>query len=312
MSNENLIQLTSLNLPHDEHNDELQKILSGRLKRLGRDKNLATAKQQALYWSAEFFGLHRSQHYLQASVEQQHIILKICNDNLLLESYFIEKLGMLYCAKMVLLANTVETAQAYSLIGADEATHLHWITPYVPKTIRPTLTGKFLNLIAELVKEGDANSLTYLLQILLEGWGLQHYRSLSVHCACLQLKEIFNDILRDEALHHHAGTVLFKASTVNAKQQHFILDGLLALLEMIRVGPQAIVSAVDQTLGGLQKNEKIELINALDGPAIANKKLQLVKKIMQIPGGAQYIDFATAKGYFQAYAPERCVSIYMQ
>lgn len=307
MNTETMINIQSLlTKPHDEENVELTQILSGRLKRLGREKTYVD-NEQRYYWSADVFGLPRSNLYLKSNAEQKHRILVRCNENLLLESYFIEKLGLTFCAKMILTAENTEMAQAYSLIGADEATHLRWLTPFVPSSKRGSPVGEFINYTANLVSIGDPNSLAYLLQVILEGWGLHHYRLLSNHCACLQLKEVLSDIVRDEALHHQAGTILFSPNQVTDQQQIFIQDSLVSFLEMIRVGPQAIINVIDFELGGLSKTEKITLTEELSGPVSANNKLRLMKQLMLIPGAEKFVKYLESKDLFKAYSPEQCL-----
>lgn len=179
-----------LKKPHEDANSNLIKILSGRLKRLGREK--CDAGELSLpCWTSEFFGLNNSSgFYSRLSLAQQKEIVIQCNDNLLLESYFIEKLGMAYCAKMSLASETVEAAQTYMLIGADEATHLRWLTPYVPASKRTSPIGVFLDYLTTLVEHADTTCLIFLLQIILEGWGIKHYQRLADSCSNTKLKSI--------------------------------------------------------------------------------------------------------------------------
>jgi hypothetical protein len=292
--------------PHTEENTDLMKILSGRLKRLGREKCHPNV-EQTYYWPAEFFGLQQSTLFNAASKKKQLEILTYCSNHLLREAYFIEKLGITYCAKMVLLSDTTETAQAYSLIGADEATHLQWISPYVPQALRTQPVGAFLVFLTQLVQHGDTSCLMYLLQVILEGWGLHHYKNLASYCNHIHLQNVFADIVRDEALHHKTGSILFQPEKLTMQQKNFILTHLADFLEMIRVGPQAVLSYVELVLGDLNKSEKIQLIDELAGPQSAAKKLKIVKQLMIIPGCERMIEKLNEKNLFNPYSSSECV-----
>jgi hypothetical protein len=297
MNKNTLTVINKLQASHDGNNLELQKIISGRLKRLGRDRQL-TIIPNAIYWPAEFFGLHQSTLFLQAGFEQQTEILSRCSQHLLQEAYFIEKSGLAYCAKMVLLAETTEAAQAYSLIGADEATHLHWVTPYIQPFSRTEPTGVFLDFLTALIEEGDANCLAYLLQVILEGWGLQHYRSLAADCLDPHLQTLFLDIIRDEALHQQTGTLLFQPQKLSVSQQNFLLDSLATFLDMVRRGPEAVVMQVESVLGHLNTQQKTQLLQQISaGSQIANK-LKILQKLMHIPGCDYFIEQLDAKKMF--------------
>jgi len=149
--------------------------------------------------------------------------------------------------------------------------------------------------------------LMYLLQVILEGWGLHHYKDLSQHCQNTHLKKLLADIVRDEALHHKTGTILFKPEKLSSAQRNFIQDSLASFLEMVRVGPLAVVSHVEFVLGGLNNAEKILLIEQLSGPKTAAIKLKILKQLMSIPGCEKFIDHLNAKKMFTPYSSAQCV-----
>src|SRR5438105_3559712 len=82
-------------------------------------------------WSASWWCLEDSHVYSGLNAAMQQAVVAACNRELIKEAYFIEKSGLAFSAKMVLLSETTDVAQLYSLIGADEAKHLAWIEPYV-------------------------------------------------------------------------------------------------------------------------------------------------------------------------------------
>jgi hypothetical protein len=296
--NNHIAIINKLQASHDQDNLALQKIISGRLKRLGREKK-SPLLASAIYWPAKFFGLNKSKLFVDATPHQQSQILQACSRDLLHEAYFIEKSGLAYCAKMVLLAETTETAQAYSLMGADEATHLQWISAYVSPSHRAQPEGMFLHFLTHLIEVGDANCLAYLLQVILEGWGLQHYQSLAADCLDPNLQSVLTDIVRDEALHQQAGTLLFQVKKLSDYQQNFLLDSLAHFLEMVRVGPEAVVSQVECVLGDLNAAEKKRLLEQIAGRESTAKKLKILRGLMLIPGCHYFVEKLDAHNLFQ-------------
>ena len=68
----------------------------------------------------------------------------------------------------------------YSLFAADEAAHFHWIRAYAPAAAIADGPGNpFLRLLDELLRTEDAPTLCYLVQVVLEGWGIHHYHALA-------------------------------------------------------------------------------------------------------------------------------------
>jgi hypothetical protein len=300
MKKNTITVINKLQASHDGNNSELQKIISGRLKRLRRDKQ-SLIIPDTIYWPAEFFGLQQSTLFLQASHEQQTEILSRSSQHVLQEAYFIEKSGLAYCAKMVLLAESTEAGQAYSLIGADEATHLQWVSPYIQPSLRTEPAGVFLDYLTALIEEGDANCLAYILQVILEGWGLHHYKSLAAGCLDPHLKMIFHDIIRDEALHQQTGTLLFQPQRLTASQQNFLLDSLATFLDMVRAGPAALVMQVEKVLGHLNKQQKTLFLHEISADVQTTRKLTILQKLMRIPGCEFFIEKLDSKRMFIPY-----------
>lgn len=272
-----------LDKPHIGANKKLGKILDAYIKKQGRHKPYLD-HNQSFYWDAEHYHLHTSTLFQQASAEQKRRILEKCSQNLISESYFVEKSAAAYCGKMMLLAETTEIAQTYSMIANEEAIHLQWITPFIHEGARHCPQGFFLKFLSSLIEECDAHLLPYLVQIILEGWGLHHYKNLARQCLNGDLRDIFLSIVRDEALHHHAGEVIFDAHKTTDSQHVTIEECLKTFCEMVRVGPVDVIGAVEEELGGLNHAEKKQLFDEIDGFTSTLKKLNLLKELMLQPG----------------------------
>lgn len=278
---------------------KLSRIVEAYLKLQGKFQPFDAAPQN-YFWGPEHYHLHSSALFTQATREQQMQILERCSKNLVAESYFVEKSAFAYCAKMMLLAETTEIAQVYSMIANEEAIHLEWITPYIDVKDRVCPEGEFFGFLSFLIEECDANLLPYLVQVILEGWGLHHYKSLAKGCQHHNLKTIFLNIARDEALHHHTGEVVFDAQRASPQQHLFIEDCLKKYTEMVRFGPQHLISVVDEALGGISKSDKRQFLIDINARETAQQKLALLKKLMLQPGIERTVQKLDDEGYFTA------------
>jgi rubrerythrin len=297
-----------LDIPHAT-DSRFHKILSAHLKQRGRYKEAEEMNSQPL-WHAEYFQLNQSSLFKKATLEQQQEILERCSRHLLNESYFIEKSGLTYCAKMVLLAESTDIAQVYSLISADEATHLAWITPFVKAEDRLKPQGAFLQFLSKLIEECDPNTLAYVVQVILEGWGVHHYRSLAKSCRAENLRSVFQDIVKDEALHCYTGEVLFNADRCSPIQLKFIEDCLAHYTEMVRVGPQGIVSAMEEVLGSLNLSDKTILFEELNTQNESRHKLSILKNLMSQPGIENSVYQLDKQGKFSPYSAAQCAVLH--
>jgi len=222
----------------------------------------------ASLWPASSFGLDRMTAYVDATTERRQEVLRHCATDRLAEALFIEKLGLSFCAKMTLLATTSDERMLYSLIAADEAAHFHWISCFTPN-VQPH--SPFLKLLADLVEEGTQTTLTMLVQVVLEGWGVHHYRLLARDCTHAVLREVLNRIVVDESRHHGSGERLMRQRSITPDGRAEVLAILIRLLAMVRSGPQAVVAAVAPSdavqaftqLGAEETRHKLELLRSL-------------------------------------------------
>ncbi|MBW4562417.1 MAG: ferritin-like domain-containing protein [Mojavia pulchra JT2-VF2] len=299
----NIYKIAGLDLPHIDPNDRLQRILRSALPNYSD----SSSQQQSDYWNAKFFNLHQVKIFQQASVAEQSAILKLTNRSLLEESYFIEKAGVGYMAKMVLLAETVEERMLYALFTADEATHLSQITNFLPELEPTNSNDPFLSLLAEVVESADKTVLLFVLQVVLEGWGLSHYRRLAKECRHPILAELFTSFLHAEARHHGTGTTLFNQISVAASSQTAILDVLAQFLSMVQVGPQNVLAAVEQVKGHLSRSQKIQILEELDTQTHSGTRLQILRSLMRGASAQAIVQALDERGAFEPLSPQKCV-----
>ncbi|MBS1970539.1 MAG: ferritin-like domain-containing protein [Bdellovibrionales bacterium] len=248
-----------LEAPHLQAGHPLIQILDPMLSARGATPN-RTAKPH-LCWAAERFGLQKSSAFRALKpTAQEDILLRLTELNLSL-SYFIEKSGHHYAAKMILSSPALEEKTFYALMASEEATHLRFFMNAM--WFQPTLKTHFhpmLPILAETIQWGTRDCLVFVIQVLLEGFGIAHYSSLRENCIDEDLKNDFQTILRDEAKHHGAGLVLSKEQrlTQETSDQIFELsrkfiramEGAHWISEAFGVAGKPLSSTETQTLFG--------------------------------------------------------------
>lgn len=250
--------IAGLDLPHVKPDEPLGRVLGSALEsRAGKNKILSTPRN-LFYWNADYFDLAQVTLFQESNEEEQSHILQLVNRGLLEGAYFIEKAGVGYMSKMALLAETIEERMLYALFSGDEVTHLAKISCFLPD--QPLQTDdSFLRFLTELVESEDKTLLLFVLQVVLEGWGLTHYRSIAKDCGDRTLTEVFQGFLQDESRHHATGITLFNRRLISVASQNAIIEALTRFLQMIRVGPQRVVQAIAQLKGDLSRQQKVRI-----------------------------------------------------
>lgn len=296
------ISFAGLDLPHGEGENALAGIVDGRARTRGV-RPATTVGDPARYFSDNLFRLQNVSLFRDASPNRQRDIRTGCAHTVLREAYFVEKSGLAYYARMLLEAETTEARQAFAQIGGDEATHLAWIAPYVPGQERTGAHGPFLRLIADLIEGGEPSVLVYIMQVVLEGWGLSHYQTLADACIFEPLRQVFEAIRRDEAMHHKTGEVMLDSGSFGAKERALTLDAMACFLELVRAGPQGVMAIVSRVSGGLDGPALTMLHEQLSGTDTASEKLALLRQLM----GASGMDWVAAdleeRGLFAPLTP---------
>jgi hypothetical protein len=334
--------IAGFDLPHVSESDKIQRLLLGTLKSRGEALYAGCLIPDRLYWDVNFFGLNQVKLFQNASQEEQAAILQIANLGLLEEAYFIEKAGVGYMAKMVLLAETIEERMLYALFSGDEASHLAQISRFLPqqnlllcypksmyegttetqRTQRKTqrrdtqfYRGKgvvtsddaFLNLLGDLVEHPDKSVILFVLQVVLEGWGLSHYRHLGKSCQDAELARVLTSFLQDESRHHATGVTLFNQNSLSAASRGAIIEIMALFLQMIQVGPQRVIAAVEQVLGYLSRQQKIQVLEELETENHSGTRLYQLHSLMQKETTGIIAKELEERGYFKPFPAYQCV-----
>jgi hypothetical protein len=148
--------------------------------------------------------------------------------------------------------------------------------------------------------------LLFVIQGVLEGWGLSHYRNLSKTCRHTVLAELFHSFLEAEARHHGAGVVLFHRATLSPSHRAAIVEALAGFLQMVRVGPQRLVEAIAIVKGDLSRSQRINLLTELDSETHSGLRLNLLRSLVEplAPDIAETLD---EHNLFLPLPPAQCV-----
>lgn len=299
--------VSGFELPDLAADNKINRVLAAALK--SRDVlTPSVLKESPIYWGAAYFDLDRVSIFQEASeLEQQEILCQL-NQELLHESLAIEQAGVGYMAKMVLMADSSQERMLYSVFSADETMHLAQLQPYAkPNTKRIAAADPFLQLLSEIVESADKVVLLFVLQVVLEGWGLTHYRSLAKGCRDQGLRRLFQSFLQAESRHHGTGVMLFNQAQVSSSSRAAIVECLAMFLQMVRVGPQRVMGAIATQLGHLSRPQRIKILQQLDTVTHSHQRLQLLKSLMANTGGT-IVDTLETQGLFTPLSPEEAAS----
>ncbi len=257
------------------------------------------------HWSATHWGLDRVPAYRQASSAQQAAALDACGRAALSEAWFIEKAGLAFGAKMLLLAGSKDERQLYALFAADEARHLDLVGGFLDE--EPACEGApdpFLALLAEAIERGDRRGLQVVVQVVLEGWGLVHYAGLARACASPALRAALEAIVADEAAHHGSGVVL--AGEPGPLDEAFLEDVLARFLALVAPGPLGVAAALERALGGFSPAERAGVLRDLGAEAHARERLEVLRRLLaKAPAARAVAARLDERGAFQPSPPRR-------
>lgn len=288
---------------------DLSRILAAAVPRPLLDK----PPDPCLYWSADFFGLDQVQLFQTATPTEQQAILARANRDLLHESCRIEQAGIGYMAKMVLLAESVQERMLYGLFAADEATHLAQLQPFCSPcdlSCAPELGREdaFLLLLSQVLDSPDRAVLLFVLQVVLEGWGLSHYRSLAKGCIDLRLRRVLQGFLQAESRHHAVGVLEFQTLRPSSAQRAEMVTVLAQFLQMVRIGPQRLLAAIAEVKGDLSAAQRLRVLQELDCETHSATRLQQLRHLMQTGGGGDLVQILEAYDLFVPLPAEQCVN----
>lgn len=284
-------------LAADVEDARLAHLLHATLSRHGT----AEARGPAAPLPPAFFGLDRVERVRDAGPDAALAIARRCSDALLDEALYIERVGVGFAARMSLLAESNAERSLYAMFAADEAMHLAWLGGFRPDAGPPSAFHQALHTLAAT---GDRRTLQFVVQIVLEGWGIRHYRSLAEATPDAALAAVLRRIVDDEAHHHGAGVLLFHRQDGDDGP---ILDALRPFLAAVRQGPTSVISAIDAELGPTTPDVHRRTHAALAGEAHAAARLGLLRGLMRGARSQPILDALDAE---RAFDPDPAEQVY--
>lgn len=262
-----------------------------------------------IYWNEKFFSLDKSSLWKGLSNDKKLRILSRMNDHLLREAYYIENAGMLYAAKMNIMAESQEERSFFSIMGFEEAEHLQSLSPFLNKNITDSAVPSFSEHIGKIIVEGDRPSNLFLIQILLEGWGLSYYQSLADQSQDAGMREVFSRIIKDETRHHSAGVILLDEK--QAEKSDFLLQAFNELLSMVRIGPWTLIQEIKKEVNDLSEVHTKILIEELNAVNDTNQKLARLKTLTEKSLSGDLLKTFEKNGIWQSYSQEEMLKTHL-
>lgn len=307
-----MFDTAGLSLPHLAPEDRRQRLLTTCLPK-DEPMQETTALGISDLWSPDYYGLDRVHLFCSSNAEEKIAILDRINQGTIAETYFVEKMGVGYTARMVLLSETLEERMLYSLFSAQETIHLSQVSRLLPDVeSRFSSADPFLAFLSQLAESSDRSLLLLVIQVVLEGWGLSHYRSLADGCMDPQVSMVYRGFIQDEHRHHAMGVISFQENEVTDTSYAAILEALGTFLRMVQVGPQRVMAAMEQVKGHLSAPDKIQILTELETEQQSGSRLHLIRSLLQrvLPSSSRssrVLDQLDALGCFDPFPPHRCL-----
>jgi rubrerythrin len=294
-----------LQMEHLHDDDRLNTVLKkGIHKVLGPP---GTQQHDTPLWPTEHFGLQHCGAFNNATPDQQELVIAQSSQSLLEEALFIEQSGLAFGAKMALLSETIEERMLYGLFMGDETAHYQQVRQFLPNFGIDCRPGVFHQLLTRLIEEGDRETLVFTIQVVLEGWGLTHYRQLADGCLDPEFGASLRAIVKDEARHHGSGVILARQRGLPPQSRAFVIEILNEFLTMVQLGPQSVVTALENHTGSLTRDQKIKTFEELDTIGHSQQRLNLLRNLMEQDGFQDIVDTLNSYGLFKAKSPGECV-----
>jgi len=255
------------------------------------DHGLAAPVPLDACWAPGFFGLDAVPAWRDASAEIRRAILADCARSTLLEAYFIEKAGVSYAAKMILLAPTAEERSLYAVFAAEEAAHLDAMGAALGSPDPGWQGDPFLAWLSAVVAHADRPTSQLVVQLVLEGWGLRHYAGMRDGCRHAPLRAVFDRIVADEAAHHGSAVHLLREAELGAGTLAQATELLSELLDMVRAGPVGVIDALERGLGGFSAARRRDVRDALQTERHVRERLWILRGCLEkVPAVRPVVD----------------------
>jgi hypothetical protein len=118
---------------------------------------------------------------------------------------------------------------------------------------------------------------------------------------------MFQGFLQDESRHHATGVTLFDRIDVTPSSQNTIIETLASFLQMVQVGPQSVVTAIEKVKGDLSRQQKVKIFAELDTETHSGSRLKLLRSLMSHPNAESILQQLDQRGSFHPFPAHKCV-----
>lgn len=246
------------------------------------EKRNPAGKIDAVIWNEDFHHLKQSSLWKAKSQTEKDTILKSLGQKILQEAYFIECAGMAYAGKMNLAANTKEEREFFCFVAEEEAKHLRMVEDLCNFNTSLENIPSFALLIGEIIQEATKTSHLLLIQILLEGWGLNYYKSLAKSALDENVAAAFKAILKDEIRHHSAGVILFNQyrNVMDADAGKEFIQYLERIAFMVKIGPYSACEEVFRETSLANKDELHKFLVETNAVSVTSGKMEILGQLI--------------------------------
>lgn len=258
----------------------IERLVSIAFKAHGVRETSDPVDKQRIYWKDSFYGLTQTKIWNSLEADAKSQVLQDQSNYLLGEAIEIENAGMLYAAKMNTLAQSQDERSFFCVMGFEEAKHLRLLSAFSGSPTTQNSSSSFAQLIRQIVSDCDRRSSLFLIQILLEGWGLSYYQSLAEDCQNQNLRAVFNSIVQDETRHHSAGILLFDKEA-SSKSDEAIVLGFNRILDMVRSGPDQLLKSILKFAPDTNGSQILEFMNEIGAKNATEFKLRKLKNFAE-------------------------------
>lgn len=261
-------------------------------------KKIIKNSEKEIFWNESHYGLDNSKMFASLSESSKTEILYQLNQKSLCLSYFIEKYGLNYGAKMILSSESSEEKSLYSVFAADEVRHRLLLEPFLQMQIPDNINfHPLLPVLALALEEASKEAMVFTIQVVLEGFGIYHYANLRDNCQSEKLKNAFTEILKDEVNHHGMGVCLTSNMQMSKETKSQIAE-LTAKFVRSLIKAEWVLKSVDEAHGGFTTQQRQDFLLEISWNEQILRRIERLKSLMKKVGYAGLTEELETQGVF--------------
>jgi hypothetical protein len=262
------------NLPHQHRLSVIYR------KMMEKRYDLKALDEKVYPWDAKHFGLVNTTLYNKLDLVQQQSLVELLNERLFASFLYIEKSGLTFGAKMILVSETMEEKSLYAAFVEEESRHYMEFNRFANLTLEKEKHWlPMLDILGSAIMDAEKETMAYIIHTLMEGFSITHYQILMQGCQNPQLKESFQRILDDEGRHHAMGYTT-KEKNVSQLVKDQVYEYTTRLLNTVRTSHPSI-KAYELLFGELSQKELQLLKEETKSEERGSQRVQVFESIIK-------------------------------